>query len=298
MFSLKQNPNALKYFLGAFLSIFLTSACIAQRSTQDVRPRVMERLDESEATRMLNFFKSQRLEENYCFQFQLKHKPRRGRAVRYEGIMYGSWNEKGPISRFKLFPQKVGDNSPEAFPPIEMIVQNGVSPEVWMRQSGQPFTLIEDGSLFEPIFEGVVYTPFDLQMPFIFWEDFLYDGPSRVLSRIGQKFLMFPPESSPVALEGVSAVRVSIDDTYYALLRAEVLQDDKKVRSRFTVHGIKKIQDRYIVKEIELKNMLTKDATTFRVQAAGIGMKFKDSLFNPEESGEPPALSEMKLQIL
>lgn len=280
--------------------VCLPSICVAQRTTQDdLRSRIMERLDETEAASLLAFFKGQRLEENFCFQFQLKHKPRRGRSVRYDGIMYGSWNQEGPVSRFKLFPNEIGDGSPVGLSPIEMIVQNGLSPKVWIRrQSLEAFTLIEDGSLFEPIFDGVLFTPFDLQMPFIFWDKYTYEGPSRVLSRIGQKFLMFPPKNSLAERDGVTAVRVSIDDTYYALLRAEVLQDDYKAHSQFTVRGIKKVQDRYIVKEVELKNLLTKDATTFKVKAASIGLKFTDSTFNPDQPGEPPALSTVRFEEL
>lgn len=275
---------------------------MAQRTTQnDLRSRTMERLGDGEAAELLAFFKAQRLDVNYCFQFQLNHKPRRGRTVRYEGIMYGSWNEQGSISRFKLFPEKVevSDPLPEVLSPVEMIVQNGVSPKVWVRrQPSEAFALIEDGSLLEPIFEGVLYTPFDLQMPFIFWDNYTYEGPSRVLSRIGHKFLMFPPESALAGLDSVNAVRISIDDTYYALLRAEVLQDNKKVRSRFTVRGIKKIQDRYIVKEVELKDMLTKDATTFKVKAASLELRLTDSMFDPDETKEPPGLSEISFEVL
>ncbi len=271
---------------------------MAQRPLQDdLRSRTMERLDKTEAARLLMFFKAQRPEENYCFHFQLKHKPRRGRTVYYEGIMYGSLNETGPVSRVKIYPNKIGDESLVGLSPIDMIVQNGFSPKVWIRRrNSDAFTLIEDDSLFEPIFDGILYTPFDFQMPFIFWNKYAYEGPSRVLSRIGQKFLMFPPEGSPAELNGVVAVRVSIDDTYYALLRAEVLQGDNEVRSQFTVRGIKKIRDRYIVKEVELKNVLTKDATTFRVKAASIGLKQSDSIFNPEQPEEPPKLSAIPLE--
>jgi hypothetical protein len=259
----------------------------------------MERLDEAEAARLLGLFKAQSIEENFCFHFQLKHKPKRGRTVYYEGVLYGSWNEAGPVSRFKLFPGKIDDQPPAELSPIEMIVQNGVAPKVWIRRHrSEAFTLIEDGSLFEPVFEGILYTPFDLQMPFIFWNNYEYEGPSRVLSRIGQKFLMFPPEGSLAERNGIAAVRISIDDTYYALLRAEVLQDDYTVRSQFTVRGIKKIQDRYIVKEVELKNPSTKDATTFRVMAASVGLNLESSIFNPEMPENPPELSAILLEEL
>ncbi len=294
----KQKTVLCAFFMTGLLWVCLPCTSMAQRPLQDdLRSRTMERLDDTEAARLLKYFKAQRLDEDFCFRFQLKHKPRRGRTTYYEGIMYGSWNEKGPVSRVKLYPNKVSDKSSAELSPIDMIVQNGRLPQVWVRRGNSGgFTLIEDSSLFEPIFDGIMYTPFDLQMPFIYWDNYEYEGPSRVLSRIGQKFLMFPPEGSLAELNGISAVRVSIDDTYYALLRAEVLQDDNKVRSQFTVRGIKKIQDRYIVKEVELKNLLTKDATIFRVEAASVGLKLNDSIFNPNQPEEPPKLSAISLE--
>lgn len=285
--------------LAASLWACLPHVCVAQRSAQkDVRSRVMERLDEEEAARLLTFFRAQRPTENFCFQFQLLHKPRRGRTVSYKGFMYGSFNEQGPVSRFKLFQEKVGNELPGSLSPIEIIVQNGPSPKAWVRhQDSAPFTLIDDDSLFEPIFEGVLYTPFDMQMQFIFWDRYSYEGPSRVLSRIGQNFLMFPPADSLAERNGLHAVRVAIDDTYYALLRAEVLEDEDQVRSRFTVRGIKKIQDNYIVKEIEIKNMITKDATTFKVKAACLGLKFTDSTFDPDDPAELPETAAIPFEV-
>ena len=296
----KQKLALGAYLLTAFLSVCLSCVCMAQRTVQnDLRSRTMERLDEEDAARLLDCFKAQRPAENFCFLFQLEHKPRRGRTVRYEGVLYGSWNSEGPISRLELFPNKIGDDVSETLSPIEMIVQNGPSPKVWMRrQRSGAFTLIDDSSLLEPIFEGVLYTPFDLQMPFIFWNKYVYESPSRVLSRIGHEFLMFSPEGSLARRGGVNAVRISIDDTYCALLRAEVLQDDKKVRSRFTVRGIKKIQGCYIVKEVELKNLFTKDATNFKVKAASLGLKFTASMFDPEAAAKLPELSEIPLEAL
>ena len=151
--------------------------------------------------------------------------------------------------------------------------------------------------MFEPIFEGVLCTPFDIQMPFIFWNRYSYEGPSRVLSRIGHNFLMFPPADSLAERNGMYAVRIAIDDTYYALLRAEVLQDADQVRSRFTVRGIKKIQENYIVKEIEIKNMITKDATTFKVNAAYLGFKFADSTFDPSDPAELPETTAIPFEV-
>jgi len=252
----------------------------------------MEKIDLEEGAKRMASFRAQRLEGDFCFKFQLEQKPRRGKTVRYDGVMYGSWNERGPVSRFQLFPEQIGKEAPIGLSAIEMIVQNGVAPEVWVRRhASERFTLIADEALFEPIFEGVLYTPFDLQMPFIFWEDYVYEGPSRVLSRIGQRFLMQPPEGSLAAQNGVTAVRIALDDAYYALLQVEVLGADGHERSRFTVESLKKVQGQYIVKEIKLKNLFSKDATSFNVKAASVGLIFDAAVFDPRGNADAPVIS-------
>ena len=108
----QQKPAFFAFVLTAFLFVCLLCPCMAQRTVQDdLRSRTMECLNEEEAARLLAFLKAQRPEDNFCFQFQLKHKPRRGRTARYEGVVYGFCNEEGPISRFHLFPNEMGDKS-------------------------------------------------------------------------------------------------------------------------------------------------------------------------------------------
>lgn len=264
-----------------------------------LRSRVMERLDEDQAAEQMAAFRAQQLAENFCFRFQLEHKPRRGRTLCYKGVMYGSQGDKGLISRFSLFPEEVGSTATTGQSPVELIVHNGVSPKVWMRrQLSRPFALIDDAALFEPVFEGVLYTPFDLQMPFVHWSNYDYEGPSRVLSRIAQCFSMYPPENSLASLNGVAAVRVAIDDAYSALLEAEVLEEGEQVRTRFTVRGLKKVQGHYIIKEIELKDMVSKDATTFKVNAASVGLDFDAAVFDPQYTGEIPEISAVLFETL
>lgn len=277
--------------LAGYLFVGLTDVCLAQRDN-DLRSRIMERIDEAEIAERIAVFRAQQFDENFCFQFQLEHKPRRGRTIRYKGFMYGSSSDEGPISRFVLFPEQMGEDASVELLPIELIVHNGILPKIWMRkQLSQSFVLIEDAALFEPIFDGVLYTPFDLQMPFVYWENYDYEGPSRVLSRIGQRFLMYPPENSPADQNGITSVRVAIDDTYNALLQAEVLREEEQVSTRFTVRGLKKVQEYYIIKEIELKNMLSRDATAFKVTAACIGLDFESALFDPYNQVAVPEIS-------
>ena len=155
--------------------------------------RFMERIDTKEGAKRLAAFRRQRLEGDFCFEFELAHKPRQGRTIPYAGIMWGSWNESGPITRFRVYPVRSKDNeSVNSSQEVELIIQNGVTPQAWMRRNdGSDFELIEGEALFEPIMPILLYSPFDLQMPFVYWKDFIYEGPTLVgATRIAQQFLM------------------------------------------------------------------------------------------------------------
>lgn len=257
----------------------------AQRAGGEAPSRFMERIDAEEGAMRLADFRRQRLNGDFCFEFELEHKPRRARTVRYEGIMWGSWNEGGPVTRFRVSPQQ--QNAGEAsgsVQAVELIIQNGGAAQAWIRHSDDDkFQQIEGEALFEPILPGLLYSPFDLQMPFIYWEDFLYEGPALVgVSRVAQQFLMQPPEGSASAQRGISSVRVGLDDTYNALWSIEVMDTEGAVESRFSVESFRKVQEQYIVKRITLTDYPSRDRTTFDVEAASVGIALPRDLFDPD----------------
>lgn len=265
--------------------ICVSSSASAQRADHKESPYV--KIDQEEGVRRMAAFRSQRLEGDYCFRFELEHLPRRGDKKTYLGTMWGSWNEQGPITRFEIFPSENSVEGEAAV--VELIVQNGIDPHAWIRhgRSGS-FNKITGDALFEPVLPGVVYSPFDLQMPFIYWDSFSYEGPVRVQSRIAQQFLMSPPEASLSDARGIGAVRVCLDDSYDALLRIEVLNGDGDELSRFTVESFKKVQGQYIVKEITLKNYATRDRTRFKVKEASVGQKLQPHFFDPVSACSSP----------
>jgi hypothetical protein len=197
----------------------------------------------------------------------------------------GSWNESGPITRFRVSSARPKDGeSVNSSGGVELIIQNGVTPQAWIRRNDESdFTLIEGGALFEPIMPGLLYSPFDLQMPFVYWKDFTYEGPTLVgVSRVAQQFLMQSPATSASAQHGISGVRVGLDDTYNALWRIEVVNAESEVASRFAVESFKKVQEQYIAKRITLTDYTSRDRTTFEVKAAALNISLNRDLFCPQ----------------
>ncbi len=258
----------------------------AQRAGGEKPSRFMERIDQEEGARRLAAFRRQRLEGDYCFEFELQHKPKQSsRTIRYQGVMWGSWNESGPVTRFRVSPtREKADESLNDPQVVELIIQNGVSPRAWIRRSeDESFVLLQGEALFEPMLPNLLYSPFDLQMPFVYWEDFIYEGPTLIgTSRVAQQFLMQPPAGSASAMRGISGVRVGLDDTYNALWRIEVMDAVGEVTSRFSVESFQKVQEQYIVKRITLTDYPSKNRTTFKVGAASVGILLNRDLFRSD----------------
>lgn len=266
---------------GLFCALITTNG---QRAGREMPSRFMDRIDAEEGARRLSDFRRQRLEGDFCFEFELEHKPRRARTELYKGIMWGSWNDLGPVTRV-LIPASKDQKSISAGAPqmVDLIIQNGEHPEAWIRHTPDSvYKRVEGRAIFEPILPGILYAPFDLQMPFIYWKDFVYEGPALFgVSRVVQEFLMLAPEDSASALRGIASVKVGLDDTYNALWRIETINEDDSVASRFTVESFKKIQDQYIVKRITLTDYPTKDRTTFNVKKASVGISLSHEIFDP-----------------
>jgi hypothetical protein len=276
---------------GLFCIFSLCSSLSAQRAGGEKPSRFMERIDAEEGALRLENFRRQRLDGDFCFEFELEYKPRRAPTVRYQGIMWGTWNELGPLTRFRVYPKASEAQMPrDARQAVELIVQNGIHPEAWIRPSGEDaFYKLEGEALFEPILPGLLYAPFDLQMPFIYWENFTYEGPDLVgATRVAQQFLMLPPEGSASAERGIGGVRIGLDDTYNALWRIEVMDTSGNVASRFSVESFRKVQKQYIVKRITLTEYPSKDRTTFEVEAAAVGLSLKRELFDPYADSDLP----------
>lgn len=304
MYSLRHGFFAKKWpWLIVFLIVDLCCAFYAcgERAGREMPSRYMDQIDYEEGERRLDDFRRQRLEGDFCFEFELKHKPRRAPTVRYKGIMWGTWNHIGPLTRVRVIKVlNLNREAPDKDQFVELIIQNGAQPKAWIRHStADDYRLIEKAEIFEPILPDVLYSPYDLQMPFLYWEDFIYEGPSLIgRSRVAQNFIMQAPKESPSAERGIYGVRIALDDTYNALRRIEIMYLGGELASRFAVESFKKVQDQYIVKCITLTDYRTKDRTSLDVKTASVGLSLPYELFDPHLPHENNFLAPQSIKNL
>ncbi len=233
---------------------------------------------------------------DYYLEFDLRVLPRRGEETRVPGRLWGGRNREGPISRLALkIPSSAdaaGANGPE-FTERRILVQGGPRPAAWAWPAGAGDTtiVIDDAALFTPL-AGTDLSAFDLQMPFLYWTDFVYEGKTRLQDRPTDTFLLYPPASLAARRPDLIAIRVYLDPQYHALVQAEQLGEGERVLKSFRVVSLRKIGENWIVRSVELRDEATRNKTRFVVTAAALELDFSGSVFDPGGLGAslaPPA---------
>jgi Negative regulator of sigma E activity len=224
---------------------------------------------------------------DYYFEFRLRVMPRRGDERMIHGRMWGSRNVAGAITRVSLqSPEAAGQEAERRF-----LIQNGRKSAVWRWDAGGSVAMLGVGSLFEPLVPEADLTAFDLQMPFLFWDDFSYEGVARFRGRPAHVLVLRPPAEFAAKYPALAGVRVHLDTQFNALVQTEMLNRDGKAVKTLSVVDLKKIDEQWIVKTIDVRDETTRNKTRFSVVAAALGLDFSRVVFEPgqlDQSVEPP----------
>jgi Outer membrane lipoprotein-sorting protein len=264
------------------LSSFAGFASSAQAQSRQYRPAPeyvqIGKPDQNEGKKIIEDFRQRGFYVgDYYFEFELRVMPRTGAERRVPARMWGSRNEKGPISRVVVAPGVVGQEA-------RLLVQNGPEARVWKwdaNSADSADTALSPVALFEPLAETDL-TAFDLQMAFLFWNDYVFEGVSKMRGRPAHTFLMYPPKEVAEQKPDLSGIRVYLDTQYHALVQAEYIGPGGKPVKSISVLDLKKIDETWIVKSIDVRDERTRNKTRFTVTAAAVGLDFGGGLFTPD----------------
>jgi hypothetical protein len=239
--------------------------------------------DQEQGRAVLEQFRGQGIAGDYYLEFELRVLPRHGAERVLPGRLWGSRNAAGPISRISVRSAEA-DAAPEA----RLLVQSGASPQLWSwsEESGGAVEQPGAGALFAPV-AGTDLTPFDLQMPFLYWPEFVYEGLVRMRGRPAHQFLLYPPAEITAQHPALTGVRVYLDTQYTALVEAEMIGDGGRPLKTLSVLDLKKVDQQWIVKSIDLRDEATGNKTRFTVTAAALNQTFPAAIFDPARLAEP-----------
>jgi hypothetical protein len=238
--------------------------------------------DQAEGARLLDEFHRAGLAGNYWLAFELRVIPRKGAELTLKGELFGTRNELGPLTRLDLDGRS-------------WLIQGGPQPAVWSGERGLASRSLTAGATLQPV-AGTDLTLFDLQMPFLYWPDFVYEGLARIRGRPAHSFVFYPPQELSAARPDLTGARVLIDTQFQALSQAELLGAKGAATKTITILDLKKAGEKWIVKSIDLRNRLTRDKTRFTVTAAALDLALPAETFTAGALAAPgPAVPPEKV---
>jgi len=264
-------------------ALAVSTANAVPRGRPDPRFIEPDQIDPAQGVKVLEAFRSARTAGDYDFDFVLINRPRNAESHTYSGRMLGTWTADGrALTRTDIFLPE-GDS-------VHLLYQGGTPGAVFKSTGSEAAKEITGVERFDPIVPGLTFTSFELQMPFLFWTDYVYEGTRKLMGRPAHYFLLYPPEGfeSPE----VGAVRVAIDADFLVMLMAEELDQEDNPIKDFRINGFKKVDGQWVVKEIDLVDKRNRDRTRFKVVDAKVGLQLPRSQFSILDNGELPGISE------
>jgi hypothetical protein len=216
----------------------------------------------------------QAVPDQVYYEFQLELRPRRGDTHSVPGRLWAGHNEAGPVMRLILDPGALDER--------RWLIQAGPRPAAWRSEGAAP---AQSAGLFEPLFPGMGVTAFDLLPIYLSWPDETLLSVSRLSSRPAYKFLFRPPAAFAAQHPEIAGMRVYLDTQYKAPARTELLASDHVLKT-MAVNKVKPMGEHpAVVKQVDLRDEVTRDTTRFDVNAAAVGLDLLPALFTPAELG-------------
>lgn len=225
--------------------------------------------DQAEGARILSEFRQAGIAGDYWLSFELRVMPRKGAERTVTGALLGTPGNGGPITRITT-----GDGT--------WLIEAGPQPSAWTVNGD----VVESAGPGQSL-AGTGVTVFDLQMPFLYWTDFTYEGQARVRGRPTYSFILRSPAGQPLPEAELTGVRVLIDTQFQAMVQAELLGKGGTIFKSISLLDLKKVGEQWLVKAVDVRDHRTRDKTRFTVRAAALDLDWPPGMFSPAALTSP-----------
>jgi len=226
-------------------------------------------LPPAEAQAALDQFRRSGPAQPAYLEFELRHLPRRGPATTSKGRLWISRNQEGSVVRIELEGA------------THFLIQNGPHAQVWRWTLGRTSTV----AAAEPLQAGLEITPFDLQMPFLYWPQKTGVTLSRIRGRPADVFLF----AAPATAAPLTAVRAYLDSEYHAPVQIESLGGENVLKT-YSLLDLKNVSSQWIPKDIEVQDAFERDRSGPGARSPVDGVRSGEPRRKPRGSDDRAAL--------
>jgi hypothetical protein len=254
----------------------LAGACLISRSFAATLP------DKAAAGVILEHFRQTIWAEPVYAEFDLRQLPRRGDEKDFHGRFWGSRNAEGPVTRIELDVGRGGFTR-------HILVQGGPDGGIWTSEGPGPGRQ-DPAALLSPLVPGVEMTPFDLlPTPYLYWLDYDLSAVERIRGRPAYVFTFTPPGDFSERFPDLKAVRAYLDTQYDALVQSEAFGPSQKIAKTLSLLELRKVGDRWIPKDVDVRNEASRDKTRLSLTAVSVGLIPDPAAFDPAQLGSAVA---------
>ncbi len=186
----------------------------------------------------------------------LRADPRNGKPGRQCQVQLRlEYGAKPPLARYTIM-----DTFGEELEQVTLLRPEN-RPVSWHYARGYP---LEDAPLPDPKqpVQGTDLTWSDLSLSFLWWRHARLTGAEKVLDRLCYVIEVPAPAGEPAPY---AAMRLWIDKQYLMLLRADGLDAGGQAVRRIAVKSIKKIDDEWMVKDLDVTSLPSQTRTSLRI---------------------------------
>lgn len=257
-----------------WVACFFALGLLAQPSTSSG----FRKLTGDESAQFLTGFRHSQLNADLCLRFVITHKPRRGDAsAPVPGTLWARSVPGGQLLRGEL-------HDAQGRPALAFIsFKSEKERRVWVSVKGAPAKELDGAAALVPLAEGLLITPFDLQMPFTHWPEAAYVTTERRRRPVNVY------EAANVSGAEPAKVTFAIDRVYGILIQA-ICHDSRGETTRLMqVEEFSKVGEQWMLAECSVRDEASRDTDLLRITEASLDAKHAAETFEPATLDRPAA---------
>ncbi len=236
----------------------------------------LDQLTPEQGLAFLAGFRHSRLNGDLCLRFEVVHKPRKGESLpAVKGTLWASTQGDAQLLRGEI-------KDAQGKPSLAFITfKSAQISHVWVSRHGAPAHELDNKTPLIPLADGLILSPFDLQLPFTHWPATAYLTTEKrrrpvhtfdALNQIGHE---------------PAKVNYAIDHVYGVLIQASCFDANGKKTRTMQVEEFSKVDEQWMLAACSLLDETTRDADLLRITEAALGNHFAPQTFEPSTLAQP-----------